>query len=102
MSIAEHVLILETRYRIFKRVRKDLEHAPQERIEGIVNEYESMPRYKKLWDTFSAGLSGCGFTERSLEYKISRAILDGKTILWQEIEDGFRKPLERFVYIDDE
>jgi len=36
MSIAEHVLVLTTRYRIFKRVRKKLEYAPREELEQII------------------------------------------------------------------
>ena len=103
MSIVEHVLILETRYRIFKRVRKKLEYAPREKLEEIIREYESMPRYKKFLDGLCAGFAYGGLSERALEHQISKFIVDGNLggealrRNWRGTEEYFRKPLERYV-----
>ena len=106
MSIAEHVLILETRYRIFKRVRKKLEHASREKFEEIIRGYDAMPWYKKFLDTLSAGF-GCGISEKGLEYQISKFTIDNnlgdeeRRRHWAGTEKYFRKPLERYILIDD-
>lgn len=103
MSIVEHVLVLETRYRIFKRVRKKLEYAPREELEQIIREYEATPRIKKFLDGLMAGFAYGGLSERGLEHQISKFIVDGNLEgealrrNWEGTEEYFRKPLERYV-----